>query len=326
MTSLKRSPIQEDIKIIPAKAEDDNVLKWLREREPEHFLLKVESFSVLSESEIEKYESDEFEAAGYKWRLILYPKGDKKRNGSNHISLYLSLSDTKGLPQGWEAKVHFSLFVYNNISDKYLTIQVGDASSRRFHGLKREWGFAQLLPLDYFKDISNGYLFDDTCVFGAEVFVTKSAANRQCLSMMKETKNRIFTWKVEHFSTIKEDIFYSNKFKIGDLQWKLQLFPKGNANSKGKSLSLYLEVADELTSRANWKVYAEYTLRIRNQVSSNHIESDGSVWFSNSIPDWGYRNFTELSYLHDKSNGFIVDDTLVVEAEIEIAAVTKNFN
>ncbi|KAM7470515.1 hypothetical protein LguiA_008698 [Lonicera macranthoides] len=314
MTSLKRSPIQEDIKIIPAKAEDDNVLKWLREREPEHFLLKVESFSVLSESEIEKYESDEFEAAGYKWRLILYPKGDKKRNGSNHISLYLSLSDTKGLPQGWEAKVHFSLFVYNNISDKYLTIQVpktsivsrtlfgrpnlhtlkaghqlanynkheecdrlvGDASSRRFHGLKRERGFAQLLPLDYFKDISNGYLFDDTCVFGAEVFVTKSAANRQCLSMMKETKNRIFTWKVEHFSTIKEDIFYSNKFKIGDLQWKLQLFPKGNANSKGKSLSLYLEVADELTSRANWKVYAEYTLRIRNQVSSNHIESDGT--------------------------------------------------
>lgn len=52
----------------------------------------------------------------------------------------------------------------------------------------------------------------------------------------------------------------------------------------------------------------------------------GSVWFSNSIPDWGYRSFTELSYLHDKSNGFIVDDTLVVEAEIEIAAVTKNFN
>ncbi|KAJ0105366.1 hypothetical protein Patl1_19239 [Pistacia atlantica] len=31
-----------------------------------------------------------------------------------------------------------------------------------------------------------GYFIDDTCIFGAEVFVVKSTSRRECLAMAKE--------------------------------------------------------------------------------------------------------------------------------------------
>lgn len=39
----------------------------VREDSPAHYFLKIESFTRLSESGIYKFESNEFEAAGYKW-------------------------------------------------------------------------------------------------------------------------------------------------------------------------------------------------------------------------------------------------------------------
>ncbi|CAH2042942.1 unnamed protein product [Thlaspi arvense] len=101
------------------------VLRSRRDFHPAHYLFKIEHFSVLLEEDIEKCESDDFEAGGYKWRLCLYPKGNKERNGNGYISLYLVISDTRNLPHGWEVNAQFRLFVYNHIENKYLTIEGG---------------------------------------------------------------------------------------------------------------------------------------------------------------------------------------------------------
>lgn len=37
---------------------------------PCHYILKIQSFSLLAKSGIDKYESAEFEAGGYKWYII----------------------------------------------------------------------------------------------------------------------------------------------------------------------------------------------------------------------------------------------------------------
>ncbi|WJZ84068.1 hypothetical protein VitviT2T_003693 [Vitis vinifera] len=79
--------------------------------------------SVLLDTSIEKYESGSFEVGGYKWRLCLYPNGNKKSDGDGHISLYLVISDTQNLPLGWEVTVSFKLFVFNHIHEEYLTVQ-----------------------------------------------------------------------------------------------------------------------------------------------------------------------------------------------------------
>ncbi|KAM7489663.1 hypothetical protein LguiB_027147 [Lonicera macranthoides] len=272
------------------------------------------------------YESDEFEAGGYKWKLHLYPSGKNDGNGSNYISLYLAISDTKILPQGWEVNVQFKLFVYDHIKDKYLTIQDTDGSIRRFHVMKTEWGFDQLLLLDLFKNISSGYLFEDSCVFGVEILVIKYGGLGQCLDMTKGITNaNTYTWKIERFSTIKEEILESKEFKIGELQWKMLVYPEGMSNFKGSGISLFLKVADYSKLPLKTRVYAEYKLRIKSQINPSQIERAYARWFCDSY-GYGNPNFTSLSYLKNKSNGYIVNDTLVVEVEISISGVTKNLS
>lgn len=39
---------------------------------PAHYVMKVQSFSLLAKNSIERYESGKFEAGGYKWYTFLY--------------------------------------------------------------------------------------------------------------------------------------------------------------------------------------------------------------------------------------------------------------
>ncbi|KAJ0106390.1 hypothetical protein Patl1_19740 [Pistacia atlantica] len=59
------------------------VLRVLRNAPPSHYLLKVQSFSSLNN--LNKFISDNFDAGGFKWKLCLYPNGDKENKGEDHI-------------------------------------------------------------------------------------------------------------------------------------------------------------------------------------------------------------------------------------------------
>ncbi|KAA8545756.1 hypothetical protein F0562_020793 [Nyssa sinensis] len=299
-----------------------DVSRTFREIQPAHYLFKIESFSLLLETNTEKYESDEFEAGGYKWRLHFYPNGNKKRNVIDSISLYLVITDTKNLPQLWEVNVQFKFFVFDHIRDKYLTVQDADGMIRRFHGAKTEWGFDEFLSLKTFKTDSNGYLLDDSCVL-AKVFVIKYGGKGECLSMIKEPQDNIYTWKIDNFSAITQESLFSETFNMGEQKWKLLLYPRGNVLGKGKSLSLFLEAADEETRPLNWKLYAKYKLRIIDQINAKHFEKQGGDWFSDSNNSGGFWSFMLLSDLHG-GWGFIVKNTLIVEVEILIMSSIKN--
>ena len=92
---------------------------------------------------------------------------------------------------------------------------------RRFHRLKHQWGFDQLIPIRTFNDVSNGYLLDDTCVFGAEVFVTKemNSGKGECLSMIKDAISSKNVWKMENFSKLNSEYYESQEFFAGDQKW-----------------------------------------------------------------------------------------------------------
>ncbi|KAF5814427.1 putative ubiquitinyl hydrolase 1 [Helianthus annuus] len=83
-----------------------------RKHEPAHYMLKIESFSLLSEVKTSKIESDVFEACGHKWRLDLYANGNNEENGANHIALYVVICDSKSCPKGWEVCVDVCFFLY----------------------------------------------------------------------------------------------------------------------------------------------------------------------------------------------------------------------
>ncbi|MCD9638681.1 hypothetical protein HAX54_022803 [Datura stramonium] len=79
------------------------------------------------------------------WKLCLYPNGDEERGGKGHISLYLAITDTDGLPLGWEVNVSFKFLIFDQTRDKYLTIQ-GPVT-----------------------DVSEGFLVDDSLVVSFEI-------------------------------------------------------------------------------------------------------------------------------------------------------------
>ncbi|KAL5539235.1 hypothetical protein UlMin_044559 [Ulmus minor] len=78
---------------------------------------------MLSKSSFEVYSSEPFAAGGYKWRLSIYPNGNKKRGGKDHISIYLELMDPSSLPADWVFNALVNSFVYNKPSKKYFGLQ-----------------------------------------------------------------------------------------------------------------------------------------------------------------------------------------------------------
>ncbi|KAL5822655.1 hypothetical protein ACOSQ3_020574 [Xanthoceras sorbifolium] len=82
-----------------------------RNAPPSHYLIKIESFSILKAS-IKTCISDEFDAGGYKWKFCIYPTGNRSRNGKDHVSIYLELVQTNAFPNGWELLNLLNLVTY----------------------------------------------------------------------------------------------------------------------------------------------------------------------------------------------------------------------
>ncbi|XVF22810.1 hypothetical protein REPUB_Repub12eG0203000 [Reevesia pubescens] len=190
--------------------------------------------------------------------------------------------------------------------------------------MKTEWGFSRLIPLETFKDICNyGYHSDDSVVFGAEVFVIKPTGKYECLSMVKEPDHGTFTWKLEKFSSLDETTYFSKPFTVGGRKWKIKVYPKGEGKAKGDWFSVYFVLSDSDTLPPKGKVYAEYKLRILDQRRDQHVEKSAKHWFIASSSSWGFQNMLRLGDLHEKSRGFVMNDTLIIEAQIAVVSVTK---
>lgn len=56
---------------------------------------------------------------------MLYPSGNVKRDGSDHISLYLAIAEPNAIPPGSQVDVILKFFVFDHLRDEYLTIQGG---------------------------------------------------------------------------------------------------------------------------------------------------------------------------------------------------------
>lgn len=297
-------------------------------REGSHYTLKIESFSLFRNTTIDNHESRAFEAGGYKWKLSLYPNGNKKRNVNDHISFYLAIAETESLPLGWEVNVDFKFYVFDHIRDRYSTIQDGEGGIGRFHQMKTEWGFDKFIPLETFNHASNGYLLEDCCVFGAEVFVMKHNGKGECVMTMKNPLNNTYTWKIDNDSKLDQEEVLSEAFIVGEQKWKLAIYPKGNGTAKDKSVSVFLKLADWETLLPGWKVYAEYELCIRDEdpfLRTTMQKQELQHWFCASGKGYGYPEYMALSGLNKASEGFPVRRTMIVEAQITLISYTKDF-
>ncbi|XP_022874183.1 probable inactive serine/threonine-protein kinase fnkC [Olea europaea var. sylvestris] len=277
-----------------------------RELSPAHFLVKIESFSLLSENGIDKYESSEFESGDYKWKLIIYPNGRNTDDGANHVSAYLVVADISSLPTGWEFNAFFGIFLFNHKLDNFMSMK----GQRRFHRINPEWGFSNFIAWETLIDPTNGYIVDDKCLFGAEVFVIK----------ITDSCKREF--KLSKFSELKNE-WYTEEFITGDHKWKLCVCPKGDGEQKGHCVSIFLCAVGIEKQSSYLKLNADFSICLKNQIGCAARKIHNNQWFSAS-DHWGWPRFIPMVDMNDPEKGFVVEDSCIIELQISIQAVVRS--
>ncbi|KAM3255327.1 hypothetical protein ACQJBY_048575 [Aegilops geniculata] len=125
-----------------------------------------------------------------------------------------------------------------------------------------------------------------------------------------------FTWTIENFTRVSGKKHYSDVFVVGGFKWRVLIFPKGN---NVDHLSMYLDVADSGNLPYGWSRYAQFSLAIVNQIHQKYTaRKDTQHQFNARESDWGFTSFMPLSELYDPSRGYLVNDTIVVEAEVAV--------
>ncbi|KAJ6827494.1 ubiquitin carboxyl-terminal hydrolase 12-like [Iris pallida] len=127
------------------------------------FTWTIEHFSRLHPK---KHYSEVFSVGGYKWRVLIFPKG----NNVDHLSMYLDVADSGNLPYGWSRYAQFSLSVVNQMHNKFT---IRKETQHQFNARESDWGFTSFMPLSDLYDPRRGYIMNDTCIVEAEVAVKR---------------------------------------------------------------------------------------------------------------------------------------------------------
>lgn len=92
-------------------------------------------------------------------------------------------------------------------------------SARRFDRVKCKWGFSKFIALEIFKEPSHGYLVENTCFIGAEVYVIRNSGLRECLSISDfPGVSYKYTWTITQFSKLGS-FCQSDEFVVGGYNW-----------------------------------------------------------------------------------------------------------
>ncbi|KAH7439804.1 hypothetical protein KP509_04G077200 [Ceratopteris richardii] len=125
-----------------------------------------------------------------------------------------------------------------------------------------------------------------------------------------------FTWRIENLSKVNLRKFYSEAFTVGGCKWRILLFPKGNNSD---CLSIYLDVADAPSLTYGWTRYAQFSLAVVNQYNSKlSVRKETLHHFNAKENDWGFTSFMPLREVYDGNKGFYVNDTLILEAGVNV--------
>ncbi|KAL3715905.1 hypothetical protein ACJRO7_007633 [Eucalyptus globulus] len=133
-----------------------------------------------------------------------------------------------------------------------------------------------------------------------------------------------FTWKISCFTEQDANHLYSEAFTVSGCQWRILVFPKGNDSHH---LSLFLAVPDSATLPYGWTRDAKFSLAVIDQIRDvRSIRWEAQRHYTAREKDWGFLKFIPLTELHSRTGGYLVDDTLVIKAEVCVLTVTPPTN
>ncbi|KAK7244725.1 hypothetical protein RIF29_39551 [Crotalaria pallida] len=133
------------------------------------------------------------------------------------------------------------------------------------------------------------------------------------MECQQTTAGMIGKWTIKNFSKLISREVSSDTFIIGGYPWKIHMYPKGNGVDY---LSIYLAAANTTDFP---KGLTNFKLFLYNQLNSNKsITKETKHQFNAKAISLGFPSFVSLSKLRDTSNGFLVNDTCIIAAEVHV--------
>ncbi|SCW02136.1 LAFE_0E14972g1_1 [Lachancea fermentati] len=140
-----------------------------------------------------------------------------------------------------------------------------------------------------------------------------------------------FTWHILDWNKLDMEKHVSPRFKIGEYEWDVLLFPQGNHN---KGLSMYLEphpeeIKNEETgereaANPDWYVCAQFSIGISKPGEDEKFQlfNVSHHRFCSNDTDWGFANFIDLENLKHRTNsklsGFLSQNKLNISVFVRI--------
>ncbi|XP_043705207.1 ubiquitin C-terminal hydrolase 12-like [Telopea speciosissima] len=125
----------------------------------------------------------------------------------------------------------------------------------------------------------------------------------------------ILHWKIKNFSKAKKHS--SAIFHSGGYKWQVLI----SLNSV-RHLSMYLKVADAANLPYGWSICSQFSLAVIDQINRKYtVRHETHHKFNARASNRGFQFFMALCKLKERGKGYIVNDTVIVEAEVAVKAV-----
>ncbi|RID54474.1 hypothetical protein BRARA_G01798 [Brassica rapa] len=126
-----------------------------------------------------------------------------------------------------------------------------------------------------------------------------------------------FSWVLKKFSSLQEERCYSRPFAVAGVNWRIAADCKGDKNDG--HLSLFLEFADSESLPPGWTRDVKFSLTLVTKAfTKSNLVVRAQQCFSDEIEGWGCDKFVSLSKLHEKGEGFLVNNKIIILAELHV--------
>ncbi|KAK8999144.1 hypothetical protein V6N11_070321 [Hibiscus sabdariffa] len=123
---------------------------------------RIPNFSSFKKDQ--KLFSEHFSVDGNKWRILIFPKGNKV---VDHLSIYLDVAVSTALLSGWNRFAQIGFTVIDQMDPRNSITKV--TTMHEFNMAESDWGFNCFLALGELYDPKRGYLANDTCLVEAYI-------------------------------------------------------------------------------------------------------------------------------------------------------------
>ena len=135
-------------------------------------------------------------------------------------------------------------------------------------------------------------------------------------------------WTIVQFAKVKARALWSRYFEVGGYDCRLLVYPRGDSQALPGYLSIYLQVTDPRgSSSSKWDCFASYRLCVVNQRDEGKsIQRDSWHRFSGKKKSHGWCDFTPSSTVLDVKGGFVVNEAVLITAEILVLHESVSFS